>query len=392
MNERTLRAGCELGVWLFLGYALQVNTYEQPPTLGGRAECWPGDCLVTAILNRCFEKGRRHGVDERVAVGFPAVPQREARAALQLRLFGAPTLVDHLGGRRCGYVCSETLHWLMIPSILVYGPLHVLSACVAVAGTWLLANDGHGPSVGDAWSVAAAGASAAFILRLEALITEAPSSSSGGGCSDSTIENRGSINPWSLTASSTATVAVLALAWTLVLAQQSQVVPAEYGANLFAGASLSQAVSVVWQRVVALLTGSSGWAVAYLGVVVTALTTTLQTAAQVILLQCTLLVKKNAIPSFRVCIDVVLMIFSLFVAGCCAAGALKSKVGAERAALVYALDPVWASFFANVTKRTKLIAHYGLVSVSSVHEWRIRSVTTTHRATTTDFFFAGAPS
>ena len=155
-----------------------------------------------------------------------------------------------------------------------------------MAGTWLLANDGHGPSVGDAWSVAAAGASAAFILRLEALTAEAPSSSRGGSCSESTEVNCGQMNPWSLTASSTATVAVLALAWALVLAQQPThiVLPAEYDANIFAGASsLCLAVSAVWHRVATLLTGSSGWAVAYLGIVATALTTTLQTAAQVTL-------------------------------------------------------------------------------------------------------------
>ena len=43
-----------------------------------------------------------------------------------------------------------------------------ISAAIAVAGTGLLTYDGNPPNAGDAWSLAAALASAIFILRLEA--------------------------------------------------------------------------------------------------------------------------------------------------------------------------------------------------------------------------------
>jgi len=57
-------------------------------------------------------------------------------------------------------------------ALLLYGrtspPRTWVSALLAVCGTGLLASDGSPPNVGDAWSLAAAVASACFILRLEA--------------------------------------------------------------------------------------------------------------------------------------------------------------------------------------------------------------------------------
>ena len=47
-----------------------------------------------------------------------------------------------------------------------------VSASCALLGTFLLANDGGAPSVGDFWSMAAAAASAMYILRLEKFSTE----------------------------------------------------------------------------------------------------------------------------------------------------------------------------------------------------------------------------
>jgi drug/metabolite transporter (DMT)-like permease len=70
----------------------------------------------------------------------------------------------------CGVVLAATL-----PSAVFLGRKHPpstwLAAAVALAGTGLLvASDGAAPpTVGDAWSVAAAAASAGFILRLETL-------------------------------------------------------------------------------------------------------------------------------------------------------------------------------------------------------------------------------
>lgn len=63
-----------------------------------------------------------------------------------------------------------------ILALILYGrrsPLRTwLSAAIAFAGTALLSFDGAPPNIGDAWSLAAALASACFILRLEEAASE----------------------------------------------------------------------------------------------------------------------------------------------------------------------------------------------------------------------------
>ena len=142
-------------------------------------------------------------------------------------------------------------------SALFLGRVHPAStwaaAAAALCGTVLLANDGGAPTAGDGWSIAAAAASAGFILRLEALSTQ-------GGAGGSRA----------ITATSTATVAVLALCWTFFAALaepppgSSDVVGAEVLSALVPathlveqGASAVEAVSTVRSEICA-LTAESG--------------------------------------------------------------------------------------------------------------------------------------
>ena len=71
-----------------------------------------------------------------------------------------------------------------------------ISAAIAVAGTGLLTYDGNPPNAGDAWSLAAALASAIFILRLEA------------AARDTRL-----LGPAALNAATIATTAALCTAW-----------------------------------------------------------------------------------------------------------------------------------------------------------------------------------
>ena len=102
----TWRARAELGVWMFLGYAFQAVGLQ-----------------TTSASRSCF--------------------------LLYLNVKLVPIFSSVFLGRR-------------VP-LLTWG-----SAALALTGTALVANDGSPPVVGDAWSLAAAVASAGFILRLEA--------------------------------------------------------------------------------------------------------------------------------------------------------------------------------------------------------------------------------
>ena len=106
-TARTWRAGAELGCYTFLGFALQ-------------------------------------------AIGLEFTTASRSAFLLYLNVKLVPLLALVLYGRK-----STARAWT--------------SAALAFAGTALLSSDGSPPNVGDAWSLAAAAASAGFILRLEAL-------------------------------------------------------------------------------------------------------------------------------------------------------------------------------------------------------------------------------
>ena len=214
----TWRAGLELGIWMFLGYAFQAVGLE-----------------TTSASRSCF--------------------------LLYLNVKLVPIFSSIFLDREIPFPT-----WV--------------SAATALLGTALVANDGSPPVIGDAWSFAAAVASAIFILRLEALAPK--------------------YDPRELNATSLASVAVLCACW------------------FFFGALLHTAGSDVAPEINQLLAASShvfaetkdllitsGPAVLYLSVVTTALCNWLQTIGQ-------------------------------------------TRVGAEQAALIYALDPVWGALFARI--------------------------------------------
>uniref|UniRef100_A0A0G4I7K5 EamA domain-containing protein n=1 Tax=Chromera velia CCMP2878 TaxID=1169474 RepID=A0A0G4I7K5_9ALVE len=105
LGPSTWRAGVELGFWMFLGYALQ-------------------------------------------AVGLETTSASRSAFLLYLNVKFVPFFARVLLGRDISLAT-----WV--------------SALLAVAGTFLLSNDGSPPVEGDLWSIAAAAASAIFILRLE---------------------------------------------------------------------------------------------------------------------------------------------------------------------------------------------------------------------------------
>jgi len=109
-NVKTLRAGAELGLWTALGFAFQ-------------------------------------------SVGLLTTTASRSAFLLYLNVKIVPFLAWALLGRQ---VAAST--WA--------------SALLALTGTALLSTDGGPVTVGDAWSVAAATASAMFILRLEAFARE----------------------------------------------------------------------------------------------------------------------------------------------------------------------------------------------------------------------------
>ena len=228
----TWRAGAELGVWMFLGYAFQAVGLQ-----------------TTSASRSCF--------------------------LLYLNVKLVPIFSSVFLGRR-------------VP-LLTWG-----SAALALTGTALVANDGSPPVVGDAWSLAAAVASAGFILRLEALAPRCPARQ--------------------LNAASLASVAALCGAWALVDAWPGTAgggtgaVAASASASSSAAAAAGEQLWTTLSQVSASLgdlAASSGPAVLYLAVVTTALCNWLQTVGQ-------------------------------------------ARIGAEQAALIYALDPVWGAFFARI--------------------------------------------
>ncbi|CEM34469.1 unnamed protein product [Vitrella brassicaformis CCMP3155] len=223
------RAGGELGMWMFLGYALQ-------------------------------------------AVGLQETTASRSAFLLYLNVKFVPFLAALLFGR---HISAGT--WL--------------SALTAFAGTALLSSDGSPPNIGDLWSVAAAMASAMFILRLEAAARK--------------------YRAVDLNATSLSTVAVLCLVWAAVTVGYPLLAGGHHGHSDVAKELLdgirTALVSEEGSNRADVLrdVGRQVGAALYLGIVTTAICNFIQTVGQ-------------------------------------------RRVSAERAAIIYSLDPLWGAIFANL--------------------------------------------
>ena len=130
---------------------------------------------IAAVAALPFVPGapwRRDGADD-------AQVSRTWRAGLELGGwsflgFGLQAIgLQYTTASRSAFLLYLNVKLVPLIALICYGrqspPRTWASAALALAGTLLLTNDGSPPNVGDAWSVAAAGASACFILRLEDL-------------------------------------------------------------------------------------------------------------------------------------------------------------------------------------------------------------------------------
>jgi len=207
---RTVRAGIELGLYTFLGFAFQ-------------------------------------------AIGLETTTASRSAFLLYLNVKFVPLLLALFFGRT------------IAPQVWV-------SALAAFSGTFLLANDGAPPNVGDFWCIAAAVASAMFILRLDFF---------------KDIKQADELNGVSFT-----TVAVLCALW----------VAGDFLSHPHLDAT-GHVPSLLAQVVRPFI--ASPWPVVYLGVVSTGLCNYLQTIGQ-------------------------------------------RSVPAERAAIIYSLDPIYGAVFSRL--------------------------------------------
>jgi drug/metabolite transporter (DMT)-like permease len=226
---QTWRYGLELGIYMFLGYAFQ-------------------------------------------AVGLETTTASRSGFLLYLNVKLVPFFSFLIFGKRI-----RTSTWI--------------SALVAFCGTALLAFDNSGEmnggmsftlNTGDLWSIAAAGASAMFILRTEAA-SKAVSKSS------------------ELNAASLWTVSLLSFIWTLTITSQNTLVDADVATN------------------------------------------TQMTAAAI---------RRTVSATLSTFIDHPLQMFYLSAVTTTLANFLQSKgqkdISAERASIIYAMDPVYGAFVANL--------------------------------------------
>lgn len=169
-----------------------------------------------------------------------------------------------------------------------------ISASFALLGTYLLANDGGSPSVGDFWSMVAAAASAMYILRLEKFSRE-----NNAGELNSVAFSTGNRTILSNIQNLFSTVAILSFLWMLWDHRSS-------------GFSIEQVCFLPVFSIVVLLGHQVGhsflenpFPVIYLGVIATGLCNYLQTLGQ-------------------------------------------RTVPAEKAAIIYSLDPIYSAVFAKL--------------------------------------------
>ena len=238
--------GIEMGLWMFLGYAFQ-------------------------------------------AVGLEYTTAQRSGFLLYLNVKFVPFFARILFGRK-----------ISIPTWM--------SALTALAGTALLSYDGSALAlnIGDLWSVAAAAASAMFILRLES--------------ATAAVENSAALNATSLWM-----VSITAALWCIGKNIREMNIPASPETLLDTGNILSSSVQATASSVLNTVV-SHPIELIYLGGITTALANYIQTKAQ-------------------------------------------KSISAERASIIYALDPVYGAVFANVLLGEELtelgIIGAGLITVAA---------------------------
>lgn len=240
-NALTWRWGLEMGTWMFLGYAFQ-------------------------------------------AIGLEFTTAQRSGFLLYLNVKFVPFLGRLIFGRKV-----STATWL--------------SALIALAGTTLLSCDGSTIlfNVGDLWSVAAAAASAMFILRLEA--------------ASASVKNSSALNATSLW-----TVTVASLLWTLGEGLQTEV-DNNIDGWLLNIDTLMEATEITVSNVLNVFQ-SHPLELLYLGGATTAFANYIQTKAQ-------------------------------------------GRISAERASIIYALDPVYGAFFAYIFLGEQL-SNYGVAGAALI--------------------------
>lgn len=235
-NALSWRWGLEMGTWMFLGYAFQ-------------------------------------------AIGLEFTTAQRSGFLLYLNVKFVPFLGSLLFGRKISIAT-----WL--------------SALAALAGTVLLSCNGSTISlnVGDLWSVAAAVASAMFILRLEA--------------ASASVKNSARLNAASLW-----TVTLASLLWTIGESLQT-------GIDFNIDASrLMEAIHITISNVLKVFQ-THPLELLYLGGATTAFANYIQTKAQ-------------------------------------------GRISAERASVIYALDPVYGAFFASIFLDEQL-SQYGVAGAALI--------------------------
>jgi drug/metabolite transporter (DMT)-like permease len=240
-NVLAWRWGLEMGCWMFLGYAFQ-------------------------------------------AVGLESTTATKSGFILYLNVKFVPFFARVLFGRR---ISVPT--WISAATALTGTALLTIGDDVFAKGSSGILQSFN---VGDAWSLAAAAASALFILRLE---------SASNAVKDSSALNAASL--WVVTS--------LSFLWTLWDA-----------ASRASGGGIGMAFDSIVQSI-SLLIQSHGWQLVYLGAVTTALANYLQTTGQ-------------------------------------------RGMSAERAAVIYAMDPVYGALFAHWLLGENLSGAYGYAGAALI--------------------------
>lgn len=206
---------------------------------------------------------------------------------------------------RSGFLLYLNVKFVPFLSYLIFGRTirrgTWISAFVAFCGTALLAFDVGGEdamtttattstmtaaiSVGDLWSITAAASSAMFILRMESASKAVPKSSE-------------------LNAATLWTVAAFSLLWTMVISLNESIGVSYIGSFASNNDALSHAIQLLYQRTYTTIS-THLFPLIYLSGITTALANFLQSKAQ-------------------------------------------KDTSAERASVIYAMDPVYGAIFANV--------------------------------------------
>jgi drug/metabolite transporter (DMT)-like permease len=229
--------------------------------------------------------------------------------------------LEYTTAQRSGFLLYLNVKFVPFLGYVLFGRsiqwTTIASAITAFTGTALLGYSGGGSganawNVGDAWSIAAAVASALFILRLEdaskAVIGAAPPPPPPSEKVDNDGNNNDIANLANQQKDTTAaarlnaaclwTVAILSAIWTIITTESTTFSSPPYNSNT----NIDDTIGAIGTAMVDMAT-EFPWQILYLGGIATALANFIQTQAQ-------------------------------------------SKISAERASIIYAMDPVYGAVFA----------------------------------------------